>query len=170
MHGPTSPRPKWKVSLGSLGNKPLRPPPPSGAAPGVLLDHSFRRPRDWMFIAPGPAYADFPAEWWPMWERRFDCFLRMLGSAKIPSLANSDRSISGPLYRELAQTTWSEDWPTWAQEHRKDILSVLADDVSAVSNLIDVASTHRTKWIAFTGHSPTMVDLAYSRAAEELGW
>jgi len=151
---------------------------------GVLLDLSWSRPRDWMFRHDGPAYTEFPAAWWPYWERRFRKFVQLLGakfaaaSPERPSplriLLEGDEvviQITGSVgragfYREQAQLNWATELHGWLFSGGVDVLSVLADDEEAMYRLIDTSRMHSDAWIAFTGHSPATIDQAYALAAE----
>jgi hypothetical protein len=151
---------------------------------GALLDLSFARPRDWMFRYDGPAYSEFPANWWPYWERRFRKFVQLLGakfaaaSPERPSplriLLEGDEvviQIAGSVgragfYREQAQLNWAEELHDWGVSGGVDVLSVLADDTEAMYALVAASRTRPEHWIAFTGHSATAVDEAYELAAE----
>jgi hypothetical protein len=151
---------------------------------GVLLDLSYTRPHYWMFRHDGPAYEQFPAAWWPYWERRYRKFVQLLGakfaasSPERPSplriLLEGDRiviQITGTVgraafYREQAQLNWDVELHEWGVSGGVDVLSVLADDTEAMYALVAASRTRREHWIAFTGHSALAVDEAYELAAE----
>lgn len=134
--------------------------------PKNFLDLAFKRPRDWMFLPAGPAYNDFPADWWVHWERRF---MRSLKNQFEPML-NGDWSIEGyPLYLEHSQVDWERAFSKWTA-HNDAVLSCLADDRDAVSYMIKrvkEANDSFDRWIAFTSHSDTAREEAYEKAAEE---
>lgn len=136
--------------------------------PKNFLDLVFRRPRDWMFIPPGPAYRDFPADWWPHWERRV---LRSLKNQYEPML-NGDWSITGfPLYLEHSQNDFDRAFQVW-EANPAAVLSCIADDRAAVDYMIkrvNSVDSNVDRWIAFTAHTETAEDEAYEKAAETFG-
>lgn len=137
-------------------------------APKNFLDLAFKRPRDWMMVAPGPAFRDFPADWWVHWERRF---MRSLKNQYKPIL-NGDWSIEGfPLYLEHSQNDFDRAFDLW-RANPQSILSCLADDRDAVSYMIKRAASADSnveRWIAFTSYTETAEDEAYEKAAETFG-